>query len=120
MIDPFVIILIPFIGGSIFTLKGYFSTRKILAMIKIIDYDKWLFLTSSSLPVIKHLFTENCLWVNSVRFNKFIKLGEYLNNPELEKQIKLCRRNMVMSYIFCALIVVIMILSPWLMTRYHQ
>jgi len=108
------IIMIPFAIFLIFVFRGYFLTRKVLALVKNINHDKWLFLTTSSLPVIKHLFTENFIWVNSVRFNKFIKSGEYLNNPGLEKQIKLCRRNAVMCYIFFILFVVVMILSPWL------
>ena len=74
--------------------------RKILSLVKKIDYEKWNFLTSSSIPLLNDMIGEkSVIWVNLVRFEKFVRGGEYFNDPKLEKYVRHYRRNKLVGFL---------------------
>ena len=96
-------LLIPLISFFCFfigVLRTYYLMRKILSLVKEIDYEKWNFLMSSSIPFLNNLIGEkSVIWVNSVRFGKFVRGGEYFNDPQLERYVRLYRRNKVVAFL---------------------
>jgi len=82
-------------------IRTYGLARKILRLIKKIDYEKWQFLMSSSIPILNSLISEDSgFWVNTSRFGKFIKERNNLNDMELKKQIELYIKYRRLLYIF--------------------
>ena len=78
------IISIACLGISV--IRTYHLMRKILRLVKKNDYEKWKFLMSSSIPLLNDLIGEkSVIWINEVRFDKFVRDGNYLNDPELER-----------------------------------
>jgi len=58
-----------------------------LNIVKKIDYEKWAYLTSFRLPIIKRFLP--FLWVNPFRFRRFIKAGESFGNQKLKSDMVL-------------------------------
>jgi hypothetical protein len=80
------IFILFFIFGAC-CIYAYFLTRRILNIVKKIDYEKWVYLTSFRLPIIKYLLP--FLWVNPYRFRRFIKTGESFGNQKLKSDMRL-------------------------------
>lgn len=99
------ILIIPFFVFAIACIREYFITKNILILMKDIDYKKWVYLTSFSLPGIKYL-----LWMNPFRLRKFVKGGNYLNNTRLQDYIRLYRKNRTIAMI-CWIILMVEIIS---------
>ncbi len=96
LIVGWLVLIIPFFVFAVACIREYFITKNILILIKDIDYEKWVYLTSFSfsLPGIKYF-----LWVNPSRFRKFVQAGDYLNNARLQDYIRLYRNNRTMGMI---------------------
>jgi len=99
--NNFLITFIPLVITMIIGIRTYGLARKILRLIKKIDYEKWQFLMSSSIPILNSLISEDSgFWVNTSRFGKFIKERNNLNDMELKKQIELYIKYRRLLYIF--------------------
>ena len=105
LIVAWLILIIPFFVFAVAGIREYFITKHILILMKDIDYEKWVYLTSFSLPGIKYL-----LWMNPFRFRKFVKGGNYLNNARLQDYIRLYRKNQTIAMI-CWIILMVEIIS---------
>jgi len=66
-----------------FCVRAYVLAKKILSLVKEIDYDTWLYLKSPSLPIVKYF-----MWVNPIRFGSFVKTCNGFNNIQLKSYLK--------------------------------
>ena len=99
----FLIFIVPFMCFLVSVMLIFFLMKKILSLVKKIDYETWDFLMSSSNSFWNDLIGEHSpVWVNSRRFGEFIKDGDYFNDSDLEKSVglyKICKIAAFLSWI---------------------
>ena len=78
-----------------FVLRGYFSTRRILEILKETDPLKWEYLTSSSFFVINWMLRKKILWINSIRFRDYVN-SEDIKDKRILLHIKIYKRAKMM------------------------
>ena len=103
--------LIPFLGSLFAALKAYWLTCEILALLERTDYEKMLYLTSSSLPILKHVVGGSFIWVNPIRFNKFIKTKDASRQEDIETLVSRYRKNLQLRNVCFAALFILMLLS---------
>ena len=100
------ILTILLIVFAIILIPTFLTAKKIMRLLKKLDYEKWEYLTSSLRPFINLPYGDHSsYWVNSGRFYTFIRGGDYCSDPELERCVRVYRRNMkILSIVILAFI----------------
>lgn len=103
----FLITIVPFVFFSASVILIFFLMKKILSLVKKNEPEKWEFMMSSSNSFWNDLIGEDsAIWVNSRRFDKFIRNGDYFGDSSLERCVRLyriCKIAAFSSWIVCVL-----------------
>jgi len=100
----FILLFIAFISFILLCIRNYFITKKTLVLIKKENHEKWVYLTSFSyVPKI----IKSAIWINPIRYRKFVKSQDYLNSSQIQHYVKLYNNNLTIILFFLTIIILI-------------
>lgn len=104
------LIVISFITFSISIIFIRKTKKDILRKIKVLDYSKWRYITSFSSPLLNRL--KGLIWLNPLRFARFMKSANHFNSHEISILREKCRRYKkyaIISYVIFLLAILIIL-----------